>query len=151
MNKNNNLDFEKFIDKEEKLEGYVWDSNNEYPEVLRDHVFDFSIYDSNKNSYIVEALLYSKARNCSWIIKHTGSQHINKFDLNNLPKNAELVPVDYIPHRLKKNNPAGASSIERVCFQQLWVPENDSNCADMSVLKLQALIFTGFNHQPKLT
>lgn len=150
MNATNKINFADFFDKEEILEGYVWDSNSQYPKILRNQSFDFSSYQENEDAYIVEALLYSNLKKCSWIIKHTGTYQITKFDLSKLDPNYQLVPVDYLPHRLKKNNPAGATLIERVCFQQLWIPEEDPNCEDMEVLKMQALIFTGFNNQQKL-
>lgn len=139
------------ISNQEKLQGYLWDSNEKYPFVLRDNIFDFSKYDNQQNSFIIEALLYSVAKKCSWIIKHTGNYRVNKFEFNNLPPHSKLYPVKYLPHRLKKNNPDGETPIESVCFQQLWVPEKDSNCKNMDVLKMQALIFTGFNKQPKIS
>lgn len=143
------MTLEDFAKNKEKMEGYLWDSDAEYPRVLRDEEPDVSKYINQQNPYIVEALLYSKGSNCAWMIKHTGNSQVTKFDLNQLPANAELVSVDYTPHRLKSKNPEGADPIKRVCFKQLWIPEEDANCADMEVLKMQALIFTGFNHQPK--
>jgi len=143
------MNLEKLPKKDTKVEGYVWDSNAKHPKVYRDQPLDISKYFQEDNPYIVEALLYSKDENCAWMIKHTGTYQINQYDLNALSKEGELVEVDFLPHRLKKNNPDGATPIKKVCFKQLWIPEEDPNCENMNVLKMQALIFTGFNQQPK--
>jgi len=142
----------KLTDKiDRKYEGYIWDSNESHPVVLRNQTFDFSKYIDHLNPYIVEAWLYSVVDHCAWLIQHNCEYQVTKYDLKSLPEKHELIAVDFIPHKLKENNPSGASPIKRVCFQQLWIPEKDLNCAKMPVLKMQALIFTGFNQQPKLT
>jgi len=122
--------------KSRKYEGYVWLSNADKPIVLPKEEFDFSTIKENDNPFIVEALLYCKEENVSVTIRHTGKYHINEFDLNNLQEGAVLEKVQYLPHRL--------DNIEKVNFKQLWLPEKDENCLNMEVLKMKALIFTGF-------
>jgi CRISPR type III-associated protein (TIGR04423 family) len=120
-----------------KFEGYVWLSNSEKPIILPKENVDFSKYEEGKNPFIVEALLYSREQNKSVIIRHTGKYHIYEYDLNNLPDGAVLEDVEYLPHRL--------DGVKKVCFKQLWLPEEDENCEKMKVLKMKALIFTGFD------
>ncbi len=125
INKLNNVNFE----------GYVWLSNSEKPKVLKDTTFDFSKNEEGKNPFIIEALLFNKEKNKSYTIRHTGKYHINEFDLSKYTSE-NLVDVEYLPHRL--------DGVKKVCFKQLWLPEEDKNCLDMEVLKMKALIFTGF-------
>ena len=121
----------------QKYEGYAWLSDKGKPEILRNIAFDFSKYEDGKNPFIIEALLFDKANNKSIHITHTGKYHIKEFDLNDLPEGSELVDVKYLPHRL--------NGVKKVCFKQLWVPEKDEHCEDLPVLKMKALIFTGFD------
>ena len=123
--------------KNRKYEGYIWFSDKEKPLVLRDEEYDFFVHSENENPFIVEALLYNKEQNISVIIRHTGKYHVNEFDLKALKEEgAVFEEVKYLPHRL--------DGIDKVNFKQLWLPEPDEHCKDMEVLKMQALIFTGF-------
>lgn len=145
-----------------KYEGYIWLSDQEKPKVLQGETIDFSkpisigekeykFIEENHNPFIVEALLYAKNENISVSVKHTGKYQIHEIDLNNLPENAvleeyadneEKQKLEYLPHRL--------NGIKKLNFKQLWVPEEDENCESeenpkgMEVLKMKALIFTGF-------
>lgn len=121
-----------------KYEGYVWLSNEPNPKILKDETFDFSKYVDGSNPFIVEALL--KSGNKSIHIRHTDKYHIDQFDLDNLPDGAKIedtVDEQYLPHSL--------DGVKKVNFKQLWVAEPDENCEGMSVLKMKALIFTGFD------
>ncbi len=120
--------------KNRKYSGYIWMSDAKEPKMLNNEDFDFSPI--GVNPFIIEALLYSEIENTSLTIRHTGKYHINEIDLNDLPDGAALKDVEYLPHRLK--------GIKKVCFKQLWVPEEDKNCNDLPVLKMKALVFTGF-------
>ena len=128
--------------------GYIWEADEQSPDVFSTpKKCDWTKY----KSYIVEGWLYCKEKEeeLSIHIKHTGTQQIFEYHSKEFPPDSELVEVSYLPHRLKNN-------IERVYFQQLWIPEKDPLCEDMEdgegmeVLKMKALIFTGFNNQPKL-
>ena len=119
--------------KNRKYSGYIWMSDAKEPKVLHNEEFDFSSI--GVNPFIIEALLYSESENTSLTIQHTGKYHINEIDLNKYSKD-DLVDVEYLPHRLK--------DVGKVQFKQLWVPEEDKNCNDMPVLKMKALVFTGF-------
>ena len=117
-----------------KYSGYIWMSDAKEPIVLHNEEFDFSKI--GVNPFIIEALLYSEAGNISVLIRHSGKYHIEEIDLNNLQEGAELVDVEYLPHSLK--------GVDKVCFKQLWIPEEDENCNGYPVLKMKALVFTGF-------
>jgi len=120
--------------KNRKYSGYIWMSDEKKPKVLRNEEYDFSKLEVNP--FIIEALLYCKEEDISLSVLHTGKYHINEIDLKNLPAGKEWVDVEYLPHRL--------DDVEKVQFKQLWLPEKDKNCADMEVLKMKALVFTGF-------
>jgi CRISPR type III-associated protein (TIGR04423 family) len=122
--------------KNRKYTGYIWMSDEKKP-VFYNEGFDFS--DIGINPFIIEALLFCKEENISLTIRHTGKYHINEIDLNDLPEGAELVDIEYLPHRL--------NGIDKVCFKQLWIPEKDKNCEGWPVLKMKALVFTGFKYQ----
>ena len=117
-------------------EGYIWYSNSQRPQILRCEEFDFSSIGEEDNPFIVEALLYAPEDNISLIIRHTGSYIISEFNMNKLPEGAELVEVAYLPYRL--------GNVKKVAFKQLWLPEQDEFCENMPVLKMKALLFTGF-------
>ncbi len=117
-------------------EGYIWGSEHQYPQVLKGEKFIAPL----DSLYIVEALLYCKAENISILIKHTGQTQIYQYNLSKFPKHIKQRSVSYLSHRL-------GDHIKRVNFQQIWIPESDPNCESWDVLKMRALIFTGFNQQ----
>ena len=119
---------------EKNYVGYIWGSNSKEPIVLNaKHV---SIADIDVKGYIIEALLYCEEDNTSLIIRHSGKYHMHEFKLDEFGEE-NLLDVEYLPHRL--------NGVEKVCFKQLWLPEQDEHCEDMEVLKMKALVFTGFN------
>ena len=122
--------------KNRKYSGYIWMSDAKEPKVLNNKEFDFSTI--GVNPFIIEALLYCEEKKTSLTIRHTGKYHIIEIVLNDLPEGAELEDVEYLPHRLK--------GVDKVCFKQLWVPEKDDNCEAWPVLKMKALVFTGFKY-----
>ncbi len=145
--------------KTREYEGYFWNSNADKPEILLAATVDFSNTKERENPFTVEALLYCEEENISVSIRHTGKYQIHEFDLNNY-SDENLVDVQYLPHKLdcyllKKEiggdiEPipnSGFACIEKVNFKQLWLPEKDKNCEEMEVLKMKALIFTGFEQK----
>jgi len=123
--------------KNRKYSGYIWMSDAKEPKVLNNEEFDFSKI--SINPFIIEALLYCEEENVSLTIKHTGSYHINEIVLNTLTESAVLEDVEYLPHRLE--------GVDKVQFKQLWIPEEDANCEGWPVLKMKALVFTGFKYK----
>jgi CRISPR type III-associated protein (TIGR04423 family) len=123
--------------KTRKYEGYIWFSDSETPLVIHNKNHDFSKYKEIDNPFIIEALLFAKDENISIAIKHTGKYHIHEIDLNKLPEGAVLEDIHYLPHRLE--------IVKKVNFKQLWLPEKDENCNNWEVLKMKALVFTGFD------
>ena len=125
--------------KKRKYEGYLWFSDREKPKVLKEEEYDFSKHTEKENPFIVEGMLFCKEENVSVMIRHTGKYHICEFDFEKLKKKgAEFEDVKYLPYRL--------DGIKKLKFKQLWLPEPDANCEDMEVLKMKALIFTGFEY-----
>ncbi len=122
--------------KKRKYEGYIWYSDKQEPQILHGVEFDFAGVGEEDNPFIVEALLFAPDENVSITIRHTGSYLIKEFDMNKLPEGAELVEITYLPHRQEKKKKLG--------FKQLWLPELDEFCENMPVLKMKALLFTGF-------
>jgi CRISPR type III-associated protein (TIGR04423 family) len=134
--------------KDRLYEGYIWGSNGikkpddkyeKLPHVLKGEKFDSSFWEAD-NPHIVEGWLVHKSEteHISVYIKHTGTYQVYEYDLKNLPEGSETRSVKYLQHRLE--------GIDKVNFQQLWIPEEEENCENMPVLKMKALIFTGFTH-----
>jgi len=121
--------------KTRKYEGYIWLSDAETPIVLHEREYDFSKHSEIDNPFIIEALLYAKEESISVTIKHTGKYHIHEIDLKQYSKE-NFVDIQYLPHRL--------SGVSKVNFKQLWLPEMEENCNNWEVLKMKALVFTGF-------
>lgn len=122
-----------------KYQGYIWKSDQEYPEVLQEpKLFEFK--DNDLNPFIQEALLYCREENASVMVRHTGAYQITEFDLNKIPNEAELKEKKYYPHRLNIGS-------KKVCISQLWFPEKDENCDGMEVLTIKAHVFTGFSNE----
>ncbi len=126
--------------KEREYEGYIWGSDDKKPTLLWNNPFPFDQW-KEKLPFIMEAMLYCKEEQTSVLIRHAGEYVVAEYDLRLLPINSVLEPIAYLPHRL--------DNVEKVHFQQLWIPEPDPNCERMEVLKMKALIFTGFNNQSK--
>jgi len=120
-------------------EGYIWYSDSTLPRVLRGDLFSFE--ENHRNPFVAEALLFCRNDNTSIMVRHTGRYIISTYNLNDVPDNSRWIDKEYLPHKL--------DGIKKVCFKQLWVPEEDPLCEHMQVLNMKAVIFTGFDHQPK--
>lgn len=122
---------------EKTYQGYIWYSDEEEPKVLK--VFEkFKFSEVESNPFVIEALFYCEEENISVMVRHAGSYHIREYDLNKLPEGKVLKEKKYFAHRLGIGD-------KKVCFQQLWLPEEDPNCEGMEVLTLKAHIFAGFS------
>ncbi len=114
-------------------EGYIWMSNETEPKVLKNEKYDFSAI--SQNPFIIEGLLYDKTSQKSFHIQHVGECLIYEYNLDEV-KSENLVPKEYLPHRLKE--------VEKVCFKQIWEEEEDKNCEGFPVLNLKVIVFCGF-------
>lgn len=119
---------------ERMYEGYIWYSNQEEPKILNDEAFHFT--ENHMNPFVIEALLYNKSDRISVMVRHTGKYTIHETSINNLPEGSILEEKSFLTHRL--------TNITKAYFKQLWIPEKDIYCSNMEVLKLKAIIFTGF-------
>lgn len=115
-------------------EGYLWFSDSRTPVILDKEEYPFA--QLSQNPFIVEGLLYCAEDQTSITIKHTGVYQIGIYKVDQSQEGVTLKPIEYLPHRL--------TGINKVCFQQLWLPESDPFCEGMKVLKMKALLFTGF-------
>lgn len=122
---------------ERNYQGYIWYSDRPKPEVLESPT-KYRFSEVKTNPFVIEALLYSEEENISVMVRHTGSYQIREYNLNKLPEGKELQKKEYFQHRLEIGG-------KKVCFQQLWLPQEDPNCEYMEVLTLKAHIFTGFS------
>ncbi len=122
---------------EREYQGYIWYSDKDEPKVLEEYK-SFKFSEVQTNPFVVEALLYCKEEKVSVMVRHSGSYQIREYSLNNMPEGHKVEEKSYFPHRLKNR-------VKRICFHQLWLPENDPNCEDMEVLTLKGHIFTGFS------
>lgn len=118
-----------------KYEGYIWLSDQEKPEVIRNTTFDFNTISTNP--FIIEGLLFDEINHKSIHITHDGTYSIVEYDLSVLKSNlVEQVKKEYLPHRL--------DGVDKVHFVQVWTEINDPLCNDLPVLTLQATVFCGF-------
>ncbi len=117
-------------------EGYVWLSDAANPIVLNNEKYAFDKVEINP--FIIEALLYNAERNTSIHIQHTGDYQIAEYNLTAIKNTAAVLEdKEYLPHRL--------DGVKNLKFKQVWTEEVDKLCEDMTVLKLRAIVFCGFN------
>lgn len=111
--------------------GYYWVSDMPEPEEIKG-AFNFD--ESKVNPFIIEGMLYDKTNNRSIMIKHTGRYIITQVDLEELTSDCEIADKVYIGYKPKGKH----------LYKQIWLPESDVLCEGMNVLKLKAIVFTGF-------
>ena len=124
--------------------GYLWKSNQPKPTVIYDESVDLSL-DNNMNPFIVEGHLYVEDK-VSYSIKYVDGHYIIKqYDMQNLPKDwiKENGVKKFIANKLEKDD----FTIEEICFEQYWIPEEDVLCAGMKTMRPGAFIFVGFNNK----
>lgn len=118
-------------------EGYIWMSNERKPFLIPEDKSIDDLNDIGVNPFVIEGLLYDKAQKISVTIRHTGTYHIDCFDLKALNNDGNVLKEEaYLSH--------GFPDKRKLKFNQLWIPEPDENCAGMKVLTMKALLFTGF-------
>lgn len=113
-----------------KYEGYYWMSNDKKA-IIIDGNFDFTKIQNNP--FIIEGMLWDNDQNISIMIMHTGQYNISQYNIKELPNTFDKC---YLAH--------GIDGVKKVKFKQIWLPEPDPFCNDMDVLKLKAIVFTGF-------
>lgn len=118
-----------------KYEGYLWLSDKTEPKVLKDE--EFNSNEIKQNPFIIEGLLWAKKERVSIHIRHTGRYLIHKYEVNTPDSSKDV--KQYLAHKIE--------GIEKLKFKQLWEPEKDPLCEGMEVLKMKALVFTGFVYE----
>lgn len=124
--------------------GYYWLSGSDEPiivdgdvEKIRNFKPLISYQDKSCNLFIVEGMLWDATNEISIMISHRGKYNIIVYRLKDIRLNEdlEIEPQVFLAHKLK--------DINYVSFSQLWLPETDSLCEGMKVLRMQAQIFCG--------
>lgn len=111
-------------------EGYYWKSDCENPIIIDSN---FNYIETQNNSFIIEGMLWDNDQNISIMIMHTGQYHISQYNIKELPDTFDKY---YIAHKIE--------GVKKLKFKQIWLPEPDPLCDGMDVLKLKAIVFTGF-------
>lgn len=121
-------------------EGYFWASNSKEPKKILDESSLTEMKSIHGNPFVMEALLYDRKAEISIHVQHTGRQQIicynwKAFDESSLISEHQD-KATFIPQKIN-----GIKCLE---FQRIWKKEKDPLCADKDVLKMYALVFTGF-------
>lgn len=125
--------------KEAKYEGYLWQSDQNKPEMLYGEKTKCFTLEDGENPFIVEGLLWDAENDISISIRNVdghyfvATQPVSKEELEN---SLTLTPIDYLPHRLP--------GVKKVKFLRRWEKEQDPLCEYMETLQLKANIFVGF-------
>lgn len=135
------------IDKNKKYEGYIWMSDSEKPDVLKDEELktDFT---NVKNPFVIEAQLFNKESLTSYSIKFIdGKYHIKEFKL----EEKDLVePIHFVP-KSRLETKSKSEIVKSLKFKQLWEvqKEGDPLCEGMKTKVPTALVFIGFEYLNK--
>lgn len=115
-------------------EGYVWSSDAKEPKIIDGKIG--KLPEDGENPFIIEALLWAANERISVQIRHSDKYVIHENDLSdtNLAEDIRT----YLPHKLK--------GIKKLKFKEIWQEVPDPLCLGMPVLKMQALVFVGFEN-----
>jgi len=117
--------------------GYLWLSDQSEPEYI-DGLIEFAQF--KQNPFIVEGNLLAKDGTSSVSIKHIGTGYIitvfNLQEIEPLPESVKT-RIEYIIHKQKG----------KICFVQIWEPEDDKLCVGMKVLRPTFQYFNGIKHK----
>ena len=125
------------IDKTKKYEGYVWMSDKEKPDVLRDELLkvDFSTIE---NPFVIEAQLFDKESLTSYSVKFIdGEYYVKDFKLTEEDLKGATV---FIP----KSRLKGVKGLKYVMKWEVQ-EEGDPLCEGMKTKVPTALVFIGFD------
>lgn len=117
--------------------GYYWLSNQQRPISLNNAEFDIQLI--GYQPCIVEGRLYNEAEDISIHIHFMdGNYHIHQMSWKEMVATWEVVPKAYLAHDLP--------SVHKIKVKEVWIPQTDPNCANMSVLQPGFICFTGFEY-----
>lgn len=123
--------------KDTPLEGYLWLSDEHKPSrIYRNAKIDTSVFDV-ENPFVTEGLLYDRANDLSYQIKYIDGNY-RIFEHSTLKQNADdlIEEKTYIAHRI--------DGVKKLRFAQIFTPQADKDCMNMKVLKLDRMVFKGF-------
>jgi CRISPR type III-associated protein (TIGR04423 family) len=132
-----------------EYEGYIWMSNQKYPESDSSKLNEMLNIADTDNPFIMEGQLYCGSRQKSYSIKHVNGKHIViGYDLNELngkikTEKWEKEEIFFLPNRI--------TNATKLRFYQYWKPESDIFCENidnkdegMQVLIPSAFVFAGY-------
>lgn len=118
-------------------QGYIWLSNEVKPTIINNIKITPSDFTNNKNTFIIEGLLYNPKADITFHIVFTHRYIITKFELEG---NEHITNKEYIPHKL------GSFKLK---FDEIWEEHIDINCHNFPTLQFKAQIFKGFSNSKK--
>lgn len=113
--------------------GYYWLSDQKHPTVVNGK---FYLPKLDPSQLLIEALLYSPSTGVTIHWTHQGRAILTQYDSKLLPKTSEVEPKEYLSHRIPNK--------QKICFDQIWIPESDPLGEGLEVLTHKATIFKGF-------
>lgn len=120
-----------------KYQGYLWKSDEEFPEVLYGNEEKGWLLDETKNPFIIEGRLWDSANKRSISINYIdGSYQIADYDVNDKELADKSQRELYIPHKIEKTG--------KLVFLRRWQCEKDKLCEGFEILIPGDLIFVGF-------
>lgn len=125
---------------EGNYEGYYWASNAQKPIKIKTGDSLEQLKSIRGNPFVMEALLYDRHAELSIHVLHTGRQQITCYDWKQFD-NSEMVSglTDQVTFVTQK-----IDGIEGLQFSRIWKKERDPLCADREVMKMFAIVFSGF-------
>jgi len=127
----------KDINKNNKYEGYIWESNSSKPKVLnREPIPNDITWEEGKNPFVIEALLFDKDNQMSYTVRYIDGTHkvfSTKVDDNELVGNIHFISKRTEPHH-------------KLRFFQRWITDEDTDnlCEGMPTKIPGELVFVGF-------
>lgn len=123
-------------------EGYYWVSDAKSPQKIVSSADLAKMKEYIGNPFIMEALLYDRQGNRSIHVQHTGVHHVAEYDWNSFddtimvsdPKDVEV----FLPQKIE--------GVKGLNFSRVWKKESDPLCEGKEVLKMYAIVFTGFKN-----
>lgn len=132
------------INKQAKYEGYIWQSDQTHPQVLRGKEFDLNQLMDGTNPFVIEGQLWDAENGISISIRNVDGKHIvNCYQVapRDLLGTSTVNVEQYIPHRME--------GVGRLRFLRYWKAEKDEMCEDFETLRPEKLVFVGFDNLGK--
>lgn len=122
-----------------KMEGYLWYSDQDTPLVYDGTEVSLELNDSD-NPFVIEGQLYDTEKDISYSIKYVDGKYLKKEypqDIKDKDQSdCEIIEKSYMSNRMDD---------KVLHFMEIWRPsESEPLCEGMSVLQPAELVFVGF-------